>query len=180
MAVSAISDTMTRDCFFQIRSNLCCQIEDDVTDNDKKPERLWKVAPFVEMVRKGCLSLERPKLILRWWANNSVFWPLPCEEIRSIQTKSSGTEELRSSQQGQIDLWFQDLQGQTRLQPWCVGQLSFDASGDVSHSAHCCTLTAGFRLSHWWKNCNVYFCIEVARNCFHNFHVWRHNMPSTS
>ncbi|KAK8781011.1 hypothetical protein V5799_017648 [Amblyomma americanum] len=60
MAVSAIADTMPRDRFFQIRSNLCCQTEDDVTDKDKKLQRLWKVAPFVEMVRQGCLSLERP------------------------------------------------------------------------------------------------------------------------
>ncbi|KAL3201361.1 hypothetical protein MRX96_042961 [Rhipicephalus microplus] len=50
---------MPRDRFFLLRSNLCCQLDDDISD-DKKSERLWKVAPFVEMVRKGCLGLERP------------------------------------------------------------------------------------------------------------------------
>ncbi|KAL3193819.1 hypothetical protein MRX96_000111 [Rhipicephalus microplus] len=60
LAVSSVADTMPRDRFFLLRSNLCCQLDDDISDDDKKSERLWKVAPFVEMVRKGCLGLERP------------------------------------------------------------------------------------------------------------------------
>lgn len=51
---------MPRDRFFLLRCNLCRQLDDDISDDDKKSERLWKVAPFIEMVRKGCLGLERP------------------------------------------------------------------------------------------------------------------------
>ncbi|KAH8018627.1 hypothetical protein HPB51_009495 [Rhipicephalus microplus] len=59
LAVSSVADTMPRDRFFLLRSNLCCQLDDDISDDDRKSQRLWKVAPFVEMVRKGCLGLER-------------------------------------------------------------------------------------------------------------------------
>ncbi|XP_064464462.1 uncharacterized protein LOC135375735 [Ornithodoros turicata] len=72
MAVSAIADTMSRDRIFLLRSNLCCQLESDVTDEENKRERLWKVAPFVKMARSGCLALERPN----WFCVDEQIIPL--------------------------------------------------------------------------------------------------------
>lgn len=72
LAVSSIADTMPRDRFFLLRSNLCCQLNDDVSDDDKKRERLWKVVPFVEMVRKGCLGLKDPTTFV-WMSKLSHF-----------------------------------------------------------------------------------------------------------
>ncbi|KAH9379918.1 hypothetical protein HPB48_000986 [Haemaphysalis longicornis] len=60
LAVGIVTDAMSRDRFFLIRSNLCCERQADIPDEDTAKERLWKVAVFVEMVRKGCLALERP------------------------------------------------------------------------------------------------------------------------
>lgn len=40
LAVSSVANTMPRDRFFLLRSNLCCELDDDVSDDDKKSETL--------------------------------------------------------------------------------------------------------------------------------------------
>lgn len=50
---------MTRDRYFLIRKYL--KIVDDlaVSNETKQTDRLWKVRPFVDSVRDGCLMLVR-------------------------------------------------------------------------------------------------------------------------
>lgn len=59
LGVQLIINAMARDRFFRIRSNLTCTTEIEVPDAVKKEDRLWKVKPFVTMIRDGCLSLLR-------------------------------------------------------------------------------------------------------------------------
>lgn len=58
LAVSSVAHTMPQYSFFLLRSNLCCQLEDDVSDDDKKWWSLWKVVPLFEVLRKDCIGLE--------------------------------------------------------------------------------------------------------------------------
>ncbi|XP_029841612.2 uncharacterized protein LOC115325048 [Ixodes scapularis] len=49
LTVSSVADIMSRDRFFLLKFHLCCQLDDDVSDDDKKRERLWRIVTFVEM-----------------------------------------------------------------------------------------------------------------------------------
>ncbi|KAH6948602.1 hypothetical protein HPB50_025223 [Hyalomma asiaticum] len=53
MKVSLIRETMTEKCFFKLRNNLHIVAEDSGFDSEN---RLWKVGPFLELVRKRCLD----------------------------------------------------------------------------------------------------------------------------
>lgn len=57
--VAAIADVLTRDRFFLLRSNIEVVNDLDVTDDEKKTDRLWKLRPFIEMIRSACLKLPR-------------------------------------------------------------------------------------------------------------------------
>lgn len=57
--VTAIADVLTRDRFFLLRSNIKVVNDLDVTDDEKKTDRLWKLRPFIEMIRSACLKLPR-------------------------------------------------------------------------------------------------------------------------
>lgn len=57
--VAAVADKITRDRFFLIRSNLKVVNDLAVSDEDKEADRLWKVRPLLDIIRKACLALPR-------------------------------------------------------------------------------------------------------------------------
>lgn len=57
--VNIISNSMTRDRFFQIRANLKVIIDNDVSEDERKVDRLFKIRPLHERVKQGCLALPR-------------------------------------------------------------------------------------------------------------------------
>ena len=54
-----ISQTMTRNRFFAIRSNLKV-IDDKVVTSKEKQDKLWKVRPLLNNIHKRCLEIDRP------------------------------------------------------------------------------------------------------------------------
>lgn len=56
LQVPLISRSMTRDRYFKVRSNLKVVFDTDVPDDVKSSDRLWKVRPLLERVRKGSMS----------------------------------------------------------------------------------------------------------------------------
>uniref|UniRef100_A0A8C6PBR5 PiggyBac transposable element-derived protein domain-containing protein n=1 Tax=Nothobranchius furzeri TaxID=105023 RepID=A0A8C6PBR5_NOTFU len=59
--IPAISDRMSCDRFFKLRSNLKAVIDDDIPENQKKADRFWKVRPFMDHVLKGCCLQAQPE-----------------------------------------------------------------------------------------------------------------------
>lgn len=57
--VPVIADTMVRDRFFKLQNNLKAVDNTRITKDEKAADRLWKVCPFVDKIRKACLSLPR-------------------------------------------------------------------------------------------------------------------------
>ena len=57
----AISDAISRDRFFKIRSCLKVVSDADVPDEVKAGDRLWKLRPLLDCIREGCVRLPRPK-----------------------------------------------------------------------------------------------------------------------
>lgn len=58
--VQIIADTMTRNLFFKIRSNLKVVRDEDVSKEIKQSNHLWRIMPFLDRIREGCLNLPRP------------------------------------------------------------------------------------------------------------------------
>lgn len=54
---------MTRDRFFKVRNALKVVIDGDITADEKKADRLWKVKPFIESVRNACFQLQRSEFV---------------------------------------------------------------------------------------------------------------------
>ena len=52
---------MPRDRFFLLRNNLKCVIDFDVDDRVKQQDKLWKIRPYTERIRQGCLRIARPR-----------------------------------------------------------------------------------------------------------------------
>lgn len=57
--VAQIADHITRDMFFQIRSNLTTRNYLYVTEDEKNTNKFWKIAPVIDSVRRGCLENPR-------------------------------------------------------------------------------------------------------------------------
>ena len=52
--IPSIADLMSRDRFFKIRANITVIVDADVSDDDRKADRLWKMRPVMDRVRQGC------------------------------------------------------------------------------------------------------------------------------
>lgn len=59
----AISDVITRDRFFTLRSNLKAVNGLEVSDEEKKIDRLQKVRPILNEVQKACRKLQRTLVV---------------------------------------------------------------------------------------------------------------------
>uniref|UniRef100_A0A224YVY7 PiggyBac transposable element-derived protein 3-like n=1 Tax=Rhipicephalus zambeziensis TaxID=60191 RepID=A0A224YVY7_9ACAR len=57
--VAAIADVITRNRFFLLRRNIKVVNDLDTSNADKKADRLWRLRPFIEMIRTACLQLPR-------------------------------------------------------------------------------------------------------------------------
>ncbi|XP_047108126.1 piggyBac transposable element-derived protein 3-like isoform X1 [Schistocerca piceifrons] len=57
--VISITEIMTRDRFFTIRSNLKVTDDNAVTEETRRKDKLWKIRPLLECVKRACLSLPR-------------------------------------------------------------------------------------------------------------------------
>ena len=57
--VPVICDNMTRDRFFQLRTSIKIVFDNDVNEDDRKKDRLWKLRPLIERIKDGCLKQER-------------------------------------------------------------------------------------------------------------------------
>lgn len=61
--VEQIVKSMTRRRFFSIRSHLKVVIDDDISEDMRRNDRLWKIKPLVDKIRNTCLSLERRPIV---------------------------------------------------------------------------------------------------------------------
>lgn len=61
LAIPVLTDSMTRDRFFKIRSSLKAVVDIDISDEEKKVDRLWKVRPVINSVRSGCRKQTRSR-----------------------------------------------------------------------------------------------------------------------
>ena len=59
--VNVIANAMPRDRFFLPRNNLKCVIDFNVDDIVKQQDKLWKIRPYTERIRQGCLRVARPR-----------------------------------------------------------------------------------------------------------------------
>ncbi|KAG5863929.1 hypothetical protein JTB14_000216 [Gonioctena quinquepunctata] len=57
--VNVIANAMTGDRFFLIRTNSKVVIDSNVTLQEKSSDRLYKICPLINRIRKGCLMLPR-------------------------------------------------------------------------------------------------------------------------
>lgn len=57
--IPLVADAISRDKFFKLRSHL--KVVDDclVTPAQRKEDRIWKIRPLVDTIRKQCLELPR-------------------------------------------------------------------------------------------------------------------------
>lgn len=57
--IPIIAEAITRDRYFQIRCSLKVIFDNDIPENDRGKDRLWKVRPFLEKIKDGCMSQSR-------------------------------------------------------------------------------------------------------------------------
>lgn len=63
LRIPASSDTMSRDRFFKLRSQLKVVIDDDVSEDERKIDQLWKVRPFMDRTLSGCRLQAHPECV---------------------------------------------------------------------------------------------------------------------
>lgn len=56
-AVPVIQNSMTRDRFFSIRNMLKVIDDNQVTDEEKKDDRIWKIRPLINKIKATCKEL---------------------------------------------------------------------------------------------------------------------------
>ena len=56
-----IVKTMSRNRFFLLRKNLKVVNDNDVTLQQRNDDKLWKLRPYLNRIREGCIKLSRPK-----------------------------------------------------------------------------------------------------------------------
>lgn len=59
--VPLIANVIFRDKYLQIRRSLKLVFDQDISDEDKRSDRLWKVKPLIKRIRAGCLAQPRNK-----------------------------------------------------------------------------------------------------------------------
>lgn len=57
--VPLIADAMRRDRLFLIRSNIKVVFDNEISPDQRKADRIWKLRPFLEQVLQGCLKQYR-------------------------------------------------------------------------------------------------------------------------
>ena len=57
--IHSIADCMQRDRFSKLRNHFTVVDNNVFSEDDKSAERMWKVRPFVERIRRTCLSVPR-------------------------------------------------------------------------------------------------------------------------
>lgn len=61
--IPIISSAMTRDRFFSIRKSLKVVFDNDVPDEERKNDRIWKVRPLVNRILQGCMDQPRDQCV---------------------------------------------------------------------------------------------------------------------
>lgn len=57
--VPIISEAMSRDRFFLIRKSIKVVFDNDITNEEKEKDKIWKIRPLVDRVLQGCMALPR-------------------------------------------------------------------------------------------------------------------------
>ncbi|XP_045889736.1 piggyBac transposable element-derived protein 3 isoform X2 [Micropterus dolomieu] len=63
LRIPAVSDKIKRDRFFKLRQHLKIVIDDDISEEMRRVNKFWKVWPFMDRIRKGCLLQARPEWV---------------------------------------------------------------------------------------------------------------------
>lgn len=61
--VERIVKSMSRRRFFSLRTHLKVVVDNDVPEEIKRKDKLWKIRPLINKIRNGCLSLERRQIV---------------------------------------------------------------------------------------------------------------------
>lgn len=59
--VPTIASAMTRIRFYAIRTRLKCVFDLNVSDENRRNDKIWKIRPFFDRILKGCLAQDRPE-----------------------------------------------------------------------------------------------------------------------
>ncbi|ROL42987.1 Chimeric ERCC6-PGBD3 protein [Anabarilius grahami] len=63
LQIPTISNTMSRDRFFKLRSHLKVVIDYDVSEDKRETDKFWKVRPFMDRILTGCRLQVRPECV---------------------------------------------------------------------------------------------------------------------
>ena len=68
--VNSVANSMTRDKYFQIRSNLKVVIDADVSENERNADKLSKIRPLIEII---IMVAYHSQDTARWLWTNKLF-----------------------------------------------------------------------------------------------------------